>query len=139
MSLNGFWPLKLLVICYIFRTCARWRCFMHIYIVFLIWFWPSFHCLRFYDSLKKINAPKMCHTFRKRLHKLHKTKAKYNQTFMIIEIIDEVRGWWTFIHRRYIKTHFLVQICKNIGIFYPLQRLSNKVIQHPLRTVRHFI
>jgi hypothetical protein len=40
--------------------------------------------------IAKINAPKMCHNNRKKIHKLHKSKAKYNQMFMIIEINDEV-------------------------------------------------
>jgi hypothetical protein len=38
-----------------------------------------------------------------------------------------------------IKTHFLVQSVKVFIIAYLLQRLSDKVIQHPLRTVHHFI
>jgi hypothetical protein len=47
--------------------------------------------------IEKINAQKLCHNCTKRIHKLHKTKTKYNQMFMIIEIIEESLGWRTFI------------------------------------------
>ena len=68
-----------------------------------IWFWPSFHCLRFYGALKKIFAPTICHNCRKIIHIWFKTPQKYRQTFMIIEIIDEALRWRTFIHRGYIQ------------------------------------
>ena len=62
------------------RTCARWGSFMHIRygfdLVFIVYVFM--------------------------VHKWHKTKPKYNQMFMIIEIIQELLGWRTFIHRGYI-------------------------------------
>jgi hypothetical protein len=41
------------------------------------------------------------HLQKKNIHKWHKTKTKYDVTFMIIEIIDKVLGWQTFIYRGY--------------------------------------
>ena len=71
-----------------------------------IWFWPSFHCLRFYGALEKIIAPKICHNCRKIIHIWFKTKKKCKQMFMIIEIIGEALGWRTFIHRGYMCVRF---------------------------------
>jgi hypothetical protein len=88
-----------LVIRHIFRTCARWRNFMHIYfrygfnLVFIVYVFMMHW---------KNKCTKMCHNCRKRIHKWHKTKTKYNQMFMIIEIIEESLGWRTFIHRGYV-------------------------------------
>ena len=62
------------------RTCARWRSFsMYIRygfdLVFIVYVFM--------------------------VHKWHQTKPKYNQMFMIIEIIEKSLGWRTFIHRGY--------------------------------------
>jgi hypothetical protein len=81
------------------RTCARWRSFMHIYfrygfdLVFIVYVFMVHW---------KNKCAKMCHICRKRIHKWHQTKTKYNQMFMIIEMIEESLGWRTSIHRGYI-------------------------------------
>ena len=114
-----------MVIRHIFRTCARWRSFMHIYfrygfdLVFIVYIFMVHW---------KNKCTKMCHNCRKRIHKWHKAKTKYNQMFMIIEIIEELFGWRTFIHRGYIIYIKYLDvlsseiIVKNLYIIYNMKR-----------------
>jgi hypothetical protein len=131
--------LKLLVICYIFRTCTRWRSFMHNYfrydfdLVFIVYIFTMHWKKLMHQTCVTLAGKEYINYIR--------PKQNIIKHSCWIEIVDKVLGWWTFIHQGYKKTHFLVQICKKKKLIFSnlLQGLSDKVIQHPLRTVCHFI